>query len=163
MMTNFENITPSEFDSLKNALLQITVLIAGADGRIDASETDWAEKLTEIRGYAHKEDLREFYDEVHIDFQTRLQQLIAELPADVETRNSQISATLSALNPILAKLDNKIGFELYTSLVSFAKHIAQSSGGIMRFMSISKAEEEWISLPMLTPIVLEEEEEESAE
>lgn len=158
-MTNFENITPSEFDSLKNALLQITVLIAGADGRIDASETDWAEKLTEIRGYAHKEDLREFYDEVHIDFQARLQQLIAELPADVETRNTQISVTLSALNPILAKLDNKIGFELYTSLVSFAKHIAQSSGGIMRFMSISKAEEEWISLPMLTPIVLEEEEE----
>lgn len=162
-MTNFENISPSEFDSLKNALLEITVLIAGADGRIDASEIDWAEKLTEIRGYAHKEDLREFYDEVHIDFQAKLQQLIADLPADAETRNNQISASLSQLNAILAKLDNKFAFELYTSLVSFAKHVAQSSGGFMRFMSISKAEEQWINLPMLTPVILEEEEDETAE
>lgn len=157
MITNFENITQPEFDQLKNALLHITVLISGADGRIDASETDWAEKLTEIRGYAHKEDLRDFYDEAYLDFRNKLEQLIKSLPENVDQRNEQLSAELSKLNPVLAKLDNKIGHEMYSSLVSFAKHIAQASGGVLRFMSISKAEEKWISLPMINPIILEEE------
>lgn len=163
MIQHFENLTPEEFGSLKDALLRITILIAGADGTIDENETDWAEKLTEIRGYAHRENLRDFYDEVHLDFLPRLKQMIEALPADVEQRSQLLSDELAKLNEILPKLEHKIAYQLYQSLVSFASHIAKASGGFLRFMSISKAEEKWIALPMIHPILPEEGDEEASE
>jgi len=153
-------LTAEEFSLLKDAYAHITVLIAGADGNIDAEELSWAEKIVQIRTFAGDERLNEFHEVVNTELPAKIKQLIAELPTDVAARNAQISDTLSGLNPILASLDPSLGSYLYKGYVSFAERIAKASGGVLSFFSIGPEEKKWISLPMLTAIVYNPEEEE---
>jgi hypothetical protein len=153
-------LTAEEFSLLKDAYAYITVLIAGADGNIDAQELSWAEKIVQIRTFAGDERLNEFHDVVNAELPAKIKQLIAELPADVAARNAQISETLSGLNSILASLDPSLGSYLYKGYVSFAERIAKASGGVLSFFSIGPEERKWISLPMLSAIVYKPEEEE---
>ena len=153
-------LTAEEFSLLKDAYAYITVLIAGADGNIDAQELSWAEKIVQIRTFAGDERLNEFHEVVNAELPARIKQLIAELPSDVAARNAQLSETLSGLNSILASLDPSLGSYLYKGYVSFAERIAKASGGVLSFFSIGPEEKKWISLPMLTAIVYNPEEEE---
>ena len=153
-------LTAEEFSLLKDAYAYITVLIAGADGNIDAEELSWAEKIVQIRTFAGDERLKEFHDVVNAELPAKIQQLIAELPTEVAARNAKISETLTGLNPILASLDPSLGSYFYKGYVSFAERIAKASGGILSFFSIGPEEKKWISLPMLTAIVYNPEEEE---
>jgi len=156
MIQGFENISENQFDVLKNAISWITVLIAGADGKIDKEETDWAVKLTKIRSYANPNSLTPFYEEVGKDFTKKLKDLLAAVPQDTQKRNELLQRKLAEINEILPKLDNKIAYALYQSYTSFAEHVAKESGGFMGFFSISKEETNWIGLPMIDPIELEE-------
>jgi len=161
----FSALNEGQYNELKDSLALVTILIAGADDNIDEQELNWAEKLTHIRSYTKPESLNSFYEDVEKGFHARLEALIEELPGAVDTRQETISHRLAHLNTILPLLDNEIGHQIYESLTSFAKHIAKASGGFLRFASISKAEKEWIHLPMIDPIILEEldEEDEVAE
>ena len=154
----FRHLTSTEYQQLKEAIPLITILIAGADGNIDAQEKAWAEKITNIRTYSVKEDFQEYYEEVGEDFQSRLDALIEELPKDSDQRNDFISQQLSLLNPVLQKLEAKDGHQLYVELVAFAEHVAKASGGFLKFWSVSAEEKKWIGLPMIDPIDWEEEE-----
>jgi len=159
MIQGFENISENQFDVLKNAISWITILIAGADGKIDKEETDWAMKLTKIRSYANPNNLTPFYEEVGKEFTKNLEDLLVAVPQDTQKRNELLQRRLAETNEILAKLDNKIAYALYQSYISFAEHVAKQSGGFMGFFSISKEENVWIDLPMIDPIELEEKEE----
>jgi hypothetical protein len=152
----FPALKEGQYNELKDSLALVTVLIAGADDNIDEQELNWAEKLTQIRSYTKPESLNNFYEDVEQGFHKRLEELIKELPGFVDKRQEVISSRLANLNTILPLLDNEIGHQIYDSLTSFAKHIAKASGGFLRFASISKAEKEWIHLPMVDPIILEE-------
>jgi len=154
-MSAFDKINETEYNTLKSAVAQITVLIAGADGDIAHKEIEWAEKLTKIRGFAPPEVLNQFYNNVGEDFSNQLQDIMDNVPEDTEERNQMLSAELTKLNPILAKLDNGLAFRLYHSFLSFAKHIATETGGFFRFGAISSEEKRWIGLPMLTEIIEE--------
>jgi len=158
MTEYFKVLSDSEFDQLKDAISLITVYIAGADGEINKDETDWAEKVTKIRSYTLPEGLAGFYEEVGIDFHERLENHMTSL-SNLETRNSTVAEKLTALNPILAKLPVKLGAALYSSYVSFAKHVAKASGGFLGFFSIGPKEAALLDLEMITPIIWEEEEE----
>lgn len=151
-MKFFETLTQDELLHLEDAIPQIAVLIAGADGNIDAEEKAWADKLTEIRSYASDAVLHEFYHDIHVNFPIKFNDLVNNLPADTTTRQQVLSDNLSHLNPVLAKLDPRVAHHLYVSYTSFAKSIAEASGGILRFGTISQAEKKWIGLPMITPI-----------
>ena len=155
-MNLFGELSPAQYEELKGALGLVTVLIAGADSNIDEQELNWAEKLTSIRSYAKPEELNAFYEDVEQGFGDKLDALIASLPQDVTERQKVISGRLSGLNDIFPRLDNSVAHQLYESFTSFAKHIAKASGGFLRFGSVSSAEKEWISLPMIEPIILEE-------
>ncbi len=159
----FSELNKGQYNELKDSLTLVTVLIAGADDNIDEQELNWAEKLTSIRSYTEPGALNNFYEDVEQGFPLRLKELIKELPGAVDARQRIISSRLANLNTILPLLDNEIGQQIYASLTSFAKHIAKSSGGFLRFGSISKAEKEWIHLPMIDPIILEELDEEESE
>lgn len=161
MTEHFKVVSDSEFDQLKDAISLITVYIAGADGKIDENETEWAEKVTNIRSYSLPEGLKEFYEEVGVDFQTRLEHHMSTL-SDITVRNNTVAEKLTALNPILAKLPTKLGAALYSSYISFAKHVAKASGGFLGFFSIGPKEAALLDLEMITPIIWEEEEEEQA-
>ncbi len=157
----FANIDDAELTKLIEATDLITVLIAGADGNIDEEEMDWAKKLADIRSYAYAEELKEYYSAVGRDFDLRLKALIQDLPNEVEARNTEITSRLEQVNPILQKLSNKIGAMLYDSYTSFAEHVAKSSGGFLRFASVSREEKALIDLPMIDPIYLQVDEDEA--
>jgi hypothetical protein len=153
-------LSPGEVQSLKDAYALITVLIAGADGKIDPEELSWAEKITEIRTYAGDERLKDFHVEVNQGVSEKIKSLISELPADPKSRNTIISERLATLNPILSSLDPSLGSYLYKGYVSFAERIAKASGGVLSFFSIGPEEKKWMGLPMLTAIAYNPDEEE---
>jgi len=156
----FNKLRADEYARLKDAIPQITVLVAGADGKITPGETEWAQKVTNIRSYSSAEEYQAFYTEIGATFQQRLDELIATLPADVTERSAKISETLTGLNAILHKLEPKHSAKLYRELKSFANHVARASGGFLKFWSVSAEEKKWISLPMLEEFVWHEEEHE---
>jgi len=153
-------LTPAEISLLKDAHAYITILIAGADGKIDDQELSWAEKIAQIRTFAGDERMKDFHEEVNQEIAGKIKHLISDLPRDPATRNELISGKLGELNPILASLDPSIGSYLYKGYVSFAQRIAKASGGILSFFTIGPEERKWVGLPMLTAIVFNPEEEE---
>ena len=160
-MTEFFSVlTDTEYKQLTNAVAEITILIAGADGKIQESELEWASKVTKIRSYKMSEELIGFYQTVGETFNDDINNLIKELPIHTGDRQNILETRLEKLNPILAKLNPIVGGKLYESFTSFAKHVAKASGGIFGFFSIGPKEGDLIDLPMLDKIVYKEEEEE---
>jgi len=133
---------------LLDAIPLITILIAGADGEMDHNELKWAEKMTNIRSYDNNK-LQEYFKMVGERFAPRIDELIQELPDDTEARQAILSNRLAALNPILHKIDDFDAAIYYKNFRTFAKHVAESSGGLLRFLSIGPKEAELIELPML--------------
>lgn len=152
MLDNF-NVSQDQKETLIDAVSWITILIAGADGNIEKEELEWAKKITQIRAYKYPQALENFYSEVGKTFQSKIDNLVSELPKDVKARTSALSEKLATLNPILATLDNETAYSLYKSYTSFADHIAKSHGGFLRFFSVSVEEKKLIGLPMVDPIV----------
>jgi hypothetical protein len=149
MHTIFKTLHPEEYHLLKDAIPLITILIAGADGNIDSEERTWAEKVTNIRSYSLPEEYRGYYVEIGQNFGHHLDALIAELPDNVVDRQMEISRRMTPLNDILDKLETKVSAAIYDEWLSFAKHVARASGGLLKFWSISREEKKWIGLPML--------------
>lgn len=152
MTEHFKVLSDAEYKQLTDAIAQITVLIAGADDKIEPKETAWAKKITNIRSYTLPDDLREFYKDVGKDFSERLDFYVDEYEHGHEEAMHHIAEDLEKLNPILAKLDQRLGYELYTSYKSFANHVAKSTGGFLEFFAIGPNEAKWVDLSMLTPI-----------
>ena len=151
-MKNFENISAEDLQILENAVSQIAVLIAGADGQISKEETDWAVKLTHIRTYSGDNSVKDFYKEVEANFNIKIGDLMKNASKDTAKRQLALTADISKVNDILAKLDPETAYHVYHSYVTFAKSVAKSSGGILGFGSISTEEARLIGLPMITPI-----------
>lgn len=156
--SRFKRISDQEYADLVHLIPSITILIAGADNKIEKKEKEWAKKLTSIRSYASPELLNQYYEDVEKDFDEKLDQYISELPNDSVERNKILSDKIAKANSLLKKMENREAFYLYKSLLSFAKHIAKSSGGFLRFFSVSREEKRLMQLPMLSPIVYDEEE-----
>jgi hypothetical protein len=151
-MKHFENLSQEDLVVLENAVPQIAVLIAGADGKIDVKEEQWAEKVTAIRGFAGDKWLNDFYDEVHANFAIRFRDLVKHLPTETAKRQEVLSTEIGKINTVLSKLDATTAFKLYNSFKSYAEQVARASGGILGFHAISHDEEIWLGLPMITPI-----------
>jgi hypothetical protein len=151
-MKNLENLTQDEIVQLGNAVPQIAVLIAGADGKIDAEETAWADKLAHIRSYSGEKWLQAFYEQVDANFSIQFKGLVGSLPTDTAARQAALSAELEKVNPILAKLSAEHAYKIYHSYITFAQSIAKASGGFLGFSTVSSDEAAWIELPMITAI-----------
>lgn len=156
MTEHFKVLTDVEYDKLKQTIANITIYIAAADGEIEESETQWAEKVTKVRAYNLPEDLREFYKDVGVDFHDRLEALRNSIPKPQAERMAFLEQELASINPVLAKLDEELGAEMYKSFRSFAKHVAKSSGGFLGFFSVGPKEADLIKLPMIDEIVYED-------
>lgn len=159
MIPQFEGLSESQQELMYDAIPLITIYIAGADGNIDQDEKDWAEKVTKIRSYSYHESLLEFYTNLGNVYNDKLNAYLASLPDDVEARTAAIQEKLAGLNSILAKLDANFAARYYKGLVTFAEHVAKASGGILGFGSISRAEDKLLGLDMITPLELQDEDE----
>lgn len=151
-MKHFENLTAEELLTIENAVPQIAILVAGADGVIDADEKEWAKKLTHIRGFAGDKWLNDLYDQIDVNFSIQFNDMLKKLPTDVAKRQQVLSESLAKVNPILAKLDQSTAYKLYHSYVTYAEQIAKASGGLFGFGTISRDEKKWLSLSMIAPV-----------
>ncbi len=160
MIQHFQGLKKEEIQKMVDSISLITILIAGADGKIDNEEKEWSAKIAKIRTYSNPDVLHDFYVEVGRNYSSKLDLLIDDLPNDTDERNQIISSQLKELNDVFPKLEIHYAAILYQSLVSFAKHVAKASGGFLGIGSISKFEKKWIDLPMITPVIAPEEDEE---
>ncbi len=149
MPRDFESLTKEEKQLMIDAIPLITLLVAGADGEMDEKELDWAEDLTKIRSFDHNNKLNDFYEMIDQQFEARMRAYYSELSGDTNARLQQLSDHLAKLNPVLQKMDDLAAAIYYKNFRSFAKHIAEASGGIMRFLTVGPEEAAVIELPML--------------
>ncbi len=149
MIKEFENLREDEIDVLKKAPLYVAVLIAGADGNIDKSERREAIDILHLKESKAREQLLEYYQEVSKDFESKFVSMIESLPKDVEERNKVITAELRKLNFIFPKIDNHFCVKLYASLKEYAKKIAEASGGVLGYLSVSFEESQLVDLKMI--------------
>ncbi len=151
MIEHFSKLSEEESNLMLDAIPLITVLIAGADGKIDKDEKEWAAKITKIRGYSGPEAFTAYYDKVGANFSSRLEELLNSLPNDTGARERVVNDELAKINDILPKLDPKAAYYFHKNFTSFAEHVAKASGGFLGFASISREEQQLIGLPMITP------------
>jgi hypothetical protein len=155
-----EQLNAQDYQQLVGALPRIASLIGGSDGDFDSNEKNWATKLVSIRGYNSPEALEMLYEDASPLFGDQLATFFNGYSTDTALRNEELSRELEAVNAVIRKLDPETAYLVYSSLRSFAWHVARASGGFLGFASISKDEEKWVSLPMLTPVGKPEIEEE---
>jgi len=139
-------LSQPEINQLKQAPALITMLIAGADAKIDDKEKNWATKIVRYRTFTSDAILNEYYQLVDEVFETQLQQLESEWGPTAE---DELSQRLADMNVVLAKLTDEQASAIKDSWRSLAKKVAEASGGLAGFGSISHEEHKWVNLPML--------------
>ena len=141
------NLSEEEIQQLCEAPALVSILIAGADKDIDKKETKWASKVVDYRTFTSEPELNAYYQVVNESFEDKLEQLLESWNA--ETSEEQLIAQLSALKPILAKVEPHYSGLLKASWRSLAQHIAKSDGGFLGFGSTNYAEKQLMELSML--------------
>lgn len=149
MIKEFENLREEEIDVLLKAPIYVAILIAGADGNIDKSERKEAVEVARSKQSRAREQLVEYYKLVGETFEQKFNQLIDELPDSPEERSKVLTTELRKLNFIFPKMDKIFGVKLYASLKELAKKIAEASGGILGYLSVSYEESKLIELQMI--------------
>ncbi|HHP7240700.1 MAG TPA: hypothetical protein ACFCUD_03465 [Cyclobacteriaceae bacterium] len=149
MIPEFENLRPEEVEIMLRAPVLVSILIAGADGNIDKREMKEAIATARSKQSRAREQLVDYYKLVGKDFDKRFQEMVKEFPNKPEDRNPLITKELRRLNRILPKLDNNFAVKFYASLKELAKKIAESSGGVLGYLSVSYEEAKLMDLKMI--------------
>lgn len=145
----FENLREDEIQVMLKAPVYVAILIAGADGKIDKSERKEAVEVARSRQSRAREQLVEYYKAVGETFEADFNHLVDTLPEDVKDRNTDIEQELRKLNFILPKIDRVFAIKLYASLKDLAKKIAEASGGVLGYLSVSYEEKTLMDLKMI--------------
>lgn len=149
----FNHLTEEEVQLLLDAPAIITLLIGTADGNMDDKEIAAGLSSVIVRKDSNDALLQPYYEAVDKNYDQRLFDFSNQYKdKGTEQRTQELSDVLAGLNDILIKVDPLFVTVLIKSLKSFAKEIAQASGGMagIGLMSISNEEEHLISLPMIT-------------
>ena len=149
MIKEFENLNDTEKEIMYQAPALVTVLVAGADNKIDKQEVEKALSLAELKTYRSRRVLRDYYQEVFKTFEKQFLELVMELPETAEERNPLIEEKLRRINFIFPKLDKKFSQQFYASLLDFSKTVAEASGGILGYFAISAEENKYVNLRMI--------------
>lgn len=152
MLKEFKNLTPDEQALMFDAIPLITILVAGADGNIDEVELAEAQKLADIRSFDNHGLVNAYYEIIDKGLTEKIREMSKELPNALEERQQEISSRLSGINALLAKMELPYGYLYFKSFRSFARHVAESHGGFLRFMTIGPKEAEVVDLPMLNVV-----------
>lgn len=145
----FENLRDDEIQVMLDAPVYVSILIAGADGKIDKSERKEAIEVARSKQSRAREQLVEYYKMVGENFEGKFNSLIETLPEDTKDRNTDIEQELRKLNFILPKIDRPFAIKFYASLKDLAKKIAEASGGILGYLSVSYEEQTLMELKMI--------------
>jgi len=149
MIPEFEPLREDEIDVLLKAPVYVAILIAGADGKIDKTERKQAVDVARHKQSRAREQLSAYYKIVGDQFEQNFYSLVDALPSGTEERTQAVSIELRKLNFILPKIDKKFGTKLYASLKDLAKKIAEASGGVLGYLSVSYEEAKLMELRMI--------------
>jgi hypothetical protein len=149
MIPEFDGLRDDEIELLLKAPIYVSVLIAGADGLIDEHERKEAIETARSKQLRARAQLIEYYKEVANDFDLKMEKLIRELPDDADKRTSEIVMELRKLNRILPKVDKTWATTFHASLKDMAKRVAEASGGILGYLSVSYDEAKLVELKMI--------------
>ncbi|MEQ6168658.1 MULTISPECIES: hypothetical protein [unclassified Ekhidna] len=152
MIPEFEPLREDEIQVLLKAPVYVAILIAGADGKIDKSERREAIDVARTKQSRSREQLSAYYKLVGEKFEENFNVLVDELPSGTEARISAITSELRKLNFILQKVDKNFAIKLIASLKDLAKKIAEASGGVLGYLSVSYEEARLMELKMLKEI-----------
>lgn len=151
MISEFRNLSESEINLMLNAPALVTLLIAGAEGKIDEKETDWGAKVAHFRAEDKNSIMQNYYKEVDSIFNDSLAAYLSGFPEDVKERTDKINSELAKINDILPKLDKNFAAEFYKGIISLSKQVAKADGGIWGYGSISPEEQKLIDLDVINP------------
>lgn len=149
MIPEFEPLREDEREVLLKTPVYVAILIAGADGKIDKSERKEAIEVARNKQSRSRDQLSEFYKLVGTDFEANFTKLEDELPSGTEARATAITTELRKLNFILPKVDKNFAIKFIASLKDLAKKIAEASGGVLGYLSVSYEESQLIELKMI--------------
>jgi hypothetical protein len=150
MIPEFKNLSQQEINTIIDAPALVTILIAGAEGKIDEKEIDWGSYVVHFRVSEYESSsMMRVYKEVDKVFNDSVKQFIEGLPQDTDQRSMVITEKLSGLNGIFKKVDKKFAKEFYESLRSLAKQVAKASGGLWGYGSISPQEQKYLDLDII--------------
>lgn len=152
MIQEFESLREDEQEVLLRAPVYVAILIAGADGKIDKTERREAIDIARNKQSRSREQLSEFYKLVGEAFEEQFNKLDGELPSGTDERISAITTELRKLNFILPKVDKNFAIKFIASLKDLAKKIAEASGGVLGYLSISYEESRLMELKMIKEI-----------
>jgi len=149
MIQEFKELTEEEVDFMLRVPALICTLVAGADSNIDNSEIRESIAISKLKQTRARKALIEYYRAVGKNFESQFKEFNDSYPKNVDERNLLIIAELEKVNPILKKLDRSYSIKFYNSIKDLANKIAESSGGVLGFMSVSYAESKLIKLDMI--------------
>ena len=149
MIKEFEKLREEEIEIMLKAPVLVSILIAGADGNIDKAETKEAVAIARGKQSRAREQLVEYYKLVGDSFEAKFNEMVNDFPTKPEERNPMIIAELKRLNRILPKVDKNFAIKFYASLKDLAKKIAEASGGVLGYLSVSYEEAKLMDLNMI--------------
>ncbi|MFT6939622.1 MAG: thiamine kinase-like enzyme [Cyclobacteriaceae bacterium] len=149
MIQQFESLREDEQEFLLNAPILVAILIAGADGKIDSSERQEAITVARSKQLRAREELVEYYQVVGERFEDKFNSFTATFSDDADERRKEITTELRKLNFILPKVDKNFSIMLHASLKDLAKKIAEASGGVLGYLSVSREESILMELKMI--------------
>jgi hypothetical protein len=151
-LRHLQHLNDDEIKTLIDAPVLIGLLIAGSDGVIDEKEKHKAIQIAHFRSQNTDSILHDYYVEVDKYYEDSFEQLASVISDDTMERNHYLIKRLETLNEILPKIDKEYAKELYKGMLSYARHVAESSGGLLGFGAVNPSEQEFINLPMINEV-----------
>ena len=148
-MKDLEILNEEELAVIYNAPVWVTLLIAGADSRIEKKEIKEAISITKLKMSRARKDLIDYYQHVNKNFENNLIGHLSLLPTDTKAQEGILIDNLKKLNPILDKINPSFAVQFYESLKDLAVKIANASGGVMGLLAVGYEESKVVGLKMI--------------
>jgi hypothetical protein len=149
MIAELEKLTPEERDFMYLVPVMITILVAGADKKIDQAEIDEGILIAKFKTMRARQDLLDYYQVVGENFSMKIDNALKTLPKNAEERNMLLSQELERLNVILPKMEKSFASQYYASIKDIARRVAEASGGFFGYGSVSPEELKYTHLKMV--------------
>ncbi len=130
-MKELENLDPDEKSKLLKLPVYVSLLAANADGKMDEEEKKETMRLSHVKTFSPKKQLAEFYKEAEKVFAPNLEQIEKSLPKERKERGEVIKNELSALEPIMNKLDKNYAAALQESIKSYTMHVSKAHNTVI--------------------------------
>jgi hypothetical protein len=149
MQSALKNLTTDEIAELHLIPVWVSILVAGADNKIDKTEFKKSIQIANKKQNTANSLVIDYYKTVAAKFEVNLKGYIALMPNDKEKRVEFLLKKLERVNYIFSKLEKDFSYQLYLSFRDFANEVAHASGGFFGLLSVSFAESKFIDLKMI--------------